>query len=231
MVGTQRLKKKLIKGRFFIRILFFFSSSRLCWPKSTCHKQECLLVLAAQAVDIWRGSLPGHMQVNWTSKRRYDCLLLESSAIPLLYDILFPIIIFVLRIKLNRMLIVCWWDQLAFYSTLQMSGSEGDFSGRRLRVQLAESNPNKRVPLMKRFLSNTASSLNILSVHLHRTDIYAPMSVTLHIKYLFYIFSGVRMSVIPFSVYIPNLSCWTTARNNIRKWRNKGKKLFFDLEN
>lgn len=88
-----------------------------------------------------------------------------------------------------------------------MSGSEGDFSGRRLRVQLAESNPNKRVPLMKRFLSNTASSLNILSVHLHRTDIYAPMSVTLHMKYLFYIFSGVRMSVIPFSVYIPNLSC------------------------
>lgn len=146
-----------------------------------------------------------------------------------MYDILFPIIIFALRIKLNRMLIVCWWDQLAFYSTLQMSGNEGDFSGRRLCVQLAKSNPNKCVPLMKRFLSNTASSLNILSVHLHRTDIYAPMSVTLYMKYLFYIFSGVRISVIPFQ--LPNLSCWTTARNNIRKWRNKDKKLFFNLEN
>lgn len=36
-----------------------------------------------------------------------------------------------------------------------MSGNEEDFSGRRLGVQLAESNANKRVPLMKRFLSNT----------------------------------------------------------------------------
>lgn len=84
-----------------------------------------------------------------------------------------------------------------------MSGNEGDFSGRGLCVQLAESNPNKCVPLMKRFLSNTANSLNILSVHLHRTDIYAPMSVTLYMKYLFYIFSEVRKSVIPFQFTYP----------------------------
>lgn len=128
------------------------------------------------------------------------------------------------------MLIVCWWYQLAFYSTLQMSVYEGDLSGRKLCVQLAESNPNKWIPLMKRFLSSTASSLNILSVRLHRTGIYAPMSVTLYMKYLFYIFSGVRISVIPFQVNISKLSCWTTGRNNIRKWRNKEKKLFSNLE-
>lgn len=44
-----------------------------------------------------------------------------------------------------------------------------------------------------------------MSLHLHRTDIYAPMSVTLYMKYLFYIFSGVRVPVIPFQV--THLSC------------------------
>lgn len=69
---------------------------------------------------------------------------------------------------------------------------------------------------MKRFLSSTASSLNILSVHLHRTDIYAPVNVTLYIKYLFYTFSGVRISVMPFQVTHP--SCHVEhSRNNIRK--------------
>lgn len=57
---------------------------------------------------------------------------------------------------------------------------------------------------MKRFLSSTASSVNILPVRLHRTVIYAPMHVTLYMKYLLYIFSGVRISVIPFQVTYPS---------------------------
>lgn len=61
----HRGQRKLIKDRFFIRIIIFVSfSSRLRWPESTCQKQECLLFLAAKAVDIWKDSLPGHMQVN-----------------------------------------------------------------------------------------------------------------------------------------------------------------------
>lgn len=112
-----------------------------------------------------------------------------------------------------------------------MSGNEGDFSGRRLCVQLAESNPNKCVPLMKRFLSSTASSLNILSVHLHRTDIYAPMSLTLYMKYLLYIFSGVRMSVIPFQFTYPMCHVELLLEIILENEETKIKKLFFSLEN
>ena len=58
------------------------------------------------------GYLEGHKD-SWsharklTSKGKHDCLLLKSSAISLLYDILFPTIILALRIRLNSMIIIC----------------------------------------------------------------------------------------------------------------------------
>lgn len=129
------------------------------------------------------------------------------------------------------MLIVCWWYQLSFYSTLQMSVNEGDLSGRKLCVQLAEFNPSIWMLLIKRFLSSTASSVNTFSVHLHRTVIYAPMSVTLYTKYLFYIFFRSANLCNSLSSNISKPSCSNTGRINARKWRNKEEKLFFNLEN
>jgi len=107
-----------------------------------------------------------------------------------------------------------------------MSVYEGDVSAKKLGVQLAESNPNKWIPLKKRFLSSTASSLNILAVHLHRTDIYAPMSVTLYIKYLFYIFSGDRISVIPFQVAYPSCHVELLVEIILENDKTKTKKCF-----
>lgn len=194
---TQRLKKTN-QIQIFIRIFFFFQQE-ISLARDNLSEAGILIGFGCQGCGYLEGLF--YLVISRYTEPLKTGMVVYCSSCPFAVWHLFPIIIFALRIKLNRMLIVCWWDQLAFYSTLQMSGNEGDFSGRRLCVQLAESNPNKCVPLMERFLSNTASSLNILSVHLHRTDIYAPMSVTLYMKYLFYIFSGWEYLQFPFSLH------------------------------